>query len=155
MTLKGRFALILPLCLVVGFGCEKNPNAPSTVSGKVTYKGAPVPGGDITFTPEKQGPPYSRPLGPDGSFSLTDVPAGKYDVTIETESINPDHKQPAYRKPGGGAAAGGPPIGPIPAGANVPTAKYVKIPAKYANVKTSGLTATIGDNKPKEFDLTD
>jgi hypothetical protein len=153
MTLKGSLALALPLCLVVVFGCDnKNPNAPATVSGKVTYKDAPVSGGNITFKPEKEGPPYSRPLGADGTYSITDMPAGNYVVTVETESINPDRKAETYGKAGQSA-----PVGPRPAGYVVTGAgKYVKIPAKYADPKTSELKATLGtDKKSQDFPLTD
>jgi hypothetical protein len=154
MTLKGSLALALPLCLVVVFGCgdRKNPNAASTVSGKVTYKDAPVSGGNITFKPEKEGPVYFRPLAADGTYSLTDVPAGNYVVTIETESINPSRKKPTY----GRAGVGAPPAEPIPASAVTSAGTYVKIPAKYADVKTSGLKATLGgDKKGQDFPLTD
>jgi hypothetical protein len=153
MTLKGQLALALPLCLVVVFGC-KNPNAPITASGKVTYKDAPVSGGNITFQPKKEGPPYSRPLAADGTYNLADVPVGDYTVTVETESINPERKQETYGQPGGGGA---PPVGPMPAGYKLTNAgKYVKIPAKYADPKTSGLKATLGtDKKSQDFPLTD
>jgi len=159
MTLKGRLVLTLPLFLVVVFGCEKgNPNAPATVSGKVTYKGNPVTAGVVTFNPKKEGPVSSAPLKEDGTYNMTEAPAGEFTVTVETESANPDRKTEAYGAPpgaGAGAGAGGG-SSPPPPGVNTATApgKYVKIPKKYSDPESSPLKATLGAGKQvKDFPL--
>jgi hypothetical protein len=147
MTLKGALVLALPLCLVVAIGCDKaNPHAPASVSGKVTYKGEPVTGGTITFHPKTEGPSPTTTINADGTYTITDSPAGDFTVTVETESINPSKKAPQY--PGAGKAGGATTSSPMPG--SPPTAaagKYVKIPQKYADPKTSTLTAKLGAGK--------
>ena len=58
------------LSLVLLFGCTRGGDLPTApVSGKVTYKGKPVPSGTVMFVPEK-GPPATGEIGKDGSYSL-------------------------------------------------------------------------------------
>ena len=151
MTSTGRLLLVLPffLVLVLGCGSKGNPNAPAKVHGKVTYKGAPVTAGTIQFLPKAAGT-YTASIMPDATYSATDLPTGEMTVTVDTESANPNKKQPSY---GGKKQM----MGPIPQGVKAgPAGEYVKIPPKYAKAQTSGLTATLnaGDNE-KNFDLTD
>src|ERR1700720_3799155 len=85
---KRRFLLVLPLFLGLALGCgTPRGNAPSSVSGKITYKGAPVTAGNGIFYP-KEGGAITMAIGPDGTYSGTDLPLGEGDVTIETESAN-------------------------------------------------------------------
>ena len=167
MTLKGRSVLTLSLFLVVVFGCEQgNSNAPAKVSGKVTYKGQPVPAGVVTFHPKTESPFAAASLNEDGSYTITEAPAGEFTVTVETESINPDHKTPTYGPPGAGAGAGagapaGEGAGALPPGftdlrKTTAPRKYVKIPEKYSDPKTSSLSAKLSAGKQvKDFSLDD
>jgi len=50
-------------------GCSSGPKL-GLVQGKVTYKGKPVPHGNVNFIP-KAGPPASGEIGPDGTYRLT------------------------------------------------------------------------------------
>jgi hypothetical protein len=164
MNRTRRLLLASPLCLAVLLGCTKgNPNVPAKVAGKVTYKNAPVTGGMIAFAAaDGSNPGSSGMIKPDGSYVVTDLPAAEMVVTVETESINPAHKQQSY---GGGTSgppgAGGPPGGgggggggrqasfsPPPAGASASSSVYVKVPAKYGDPKKSTLKVTLsrGDN---------
>jgi len=140
------------LALVLVIGCRsKNPNAAASVSGKVTYKGAPVPGGSIVFRPQSGN--YAGGLTPDGSYSITDMPSGDMTVTVETESV-----KPKAAPTGGMGAKMAKMASPIPESAkNAPKAEYVKIPAKYADPKTSPLKVTLkdGNNPNTNYDLTD
>jgi hypothetical protein len=154
MTTKARLFLVLPLLLVLVVGCTSTKANPVKVSGKVTYKGAPVPGGTIQFTKEGGGF-ASCPLSKDGSYSASDLPVGEYAVAVETESANTG-AHPAvgsYGKGKGGMSPGpgGAPPAPPSAG------DYVKIPAKYKKKETSGLKVSLaaGDNPDKNFDLAD
>jgi hypothetical protein len=152
MTIKSRLALALPLFLALALGCGPDSPTPASISGKITYGPTDVTGGQITFHPQGEGPSYTRPIAADATYSAADLPVGQFTVTIETESINPDRKAPDY----GGSRGGG---GKSPAPAAAPQGNpgtYVKIPPKYADVKTSGLTVTLtkGSQK-KDFPLTD
>jgi hemoglobin len=70
---------------------EKGAEDAGTVSGKVTYKGVPVPAGTIAFHP-KEGKAISAKLSEDGSYSADMVPPGEYAVTVETDSVKPPAK---------------------------------------------------------------
>jgi len=159
MLNRFRVGLCLILLLSLTAGCfQKNPSAPGKVSGKVTYGGKVVPAGNIAFHHPDKGT-YRSTLDSDGTYAITDVPTGEMVVTVETESVNPSKKQPTYGGDKGsnmykerlaaeqkkGTAA-----------ARTPPQTYLKIPAKYANTKTSPLTMTIvAGRQVKEFDLTD
>jgi hypothetical protein len=63
----------LLLCLIAGLvGCSGEHLAP--VSGKVTFKGTPVDGGTLIFSPVSSeaiaGRPASAEIGKDGSYTL-------------------------------------------------------------------------------------
>jgi hypothetical protein len=148
---KCRLLLAFPLVLGIIAGCNKgNPNAPASVSGKVTYKDKTLTAGMVTFfTPE--GTPYNCPIKADGTYSGTDMPAGDLTVTVETESANTSKKVPQY---GGKDRAGG--ASPAPQDRNTEAGEYVKIPKKYGDKKTSSLTANLTKGKnTKNFELTD
>jgi hypothetical protein len=104
--------------LAFAIGCSNEPVREanrSSASGLVTLDGKPLAGGSVTLTLAKD--PMYRVIAmirSDGHFSVDNAPTGEVLVAIETES-----------------AQSGNPKG------------YIPIPAKYANVKTSGLTATI------------
>lgn len=152
---SNRAALRLLLCLAVALGAATgcgSKGKKGTVSGKVTYKDAPLTGGTITLYPEgKEGAPYPIPINADGSFSASGVPTGKMRVSFETESMK---KQAGYQT-----------IKP-PRGVKLPEMSkpdldmpnqgvYVQIPAKYSKPETSGQTCEITTGKQDlKFDLT-
>jgi hypothetical protein len=140
-------------------GCAKNPQAPAKVSGQVTYKGAPVPAGNIVFHSEDKGS-YNCALGTDGTYEIVDIPTGELIVTVDNEFLNPKTRPPDYGG-GKGAAlyaervaaerkAGMMIKGPEASG------QYVKIPSKYHSSKTSPLSVTVEKGRQiKNFELTD
>ena len=160
------------IAAVMVLGCKQgNPNAPARVTGQVTYNGSPVTGGNVYFHP-KEGGAIPAPIGPDGRYTAFDILDGEMVVTVETESINPDKKQPEYRgykgggpskmyggKAGGGAVVPkgkGMEMSPAPESSPGVNTKYMKIPAKYADPKTSGLTVTlVKGEQTHNIDLTD
>ena len=111
--------------LAVVAGCPRHPATHESnrglVTGTVSVDGKLVGGGTITFVSAKD-PMYrvSVMIKPDGSFRVGDAPLGEVLVAIDTE-----------------AAKVGNPNG------------YIPIPARYTNVKTSGLTAVV---KPRTGD---
>lgn len=152
MTPLIRRALVCPLFLALAFGCSSkgNPNAPAKVSGEVTYKGQKLPSGSVTFHPTK-GAPIRAPIGADGGYSATDLPAEDMQVTIETDSAKPP-VDPTKQGYGGGRQMRMSP-GPKDKSA-APQATYVKIPDKYGNKNRSGLTAKlVPGHNTVNFDL--
>ncbi len=172
---RARLIALLPVLLLVAYGCGGNKAAPAGVSGKVTYQGKPVTGGQISFIPDGSGSPYTSQIKSDGTYQVTDVPSGECTVTIEALPDPNKAKGPAYgqgqmedaakaaekakseHKDKSGMqmpAAGGSPV-PGAAGSG-PQGQYMKLPEKYADPKTSGLKMSIkkGSNT-KDWDLTD
>jgi hypothetical protein len=135
-TSHGRWLAVLLLVPVL-FGCRGTPPIESertAAKGTVTLDGKPLPGGSILLVSAND-PVFrvSVRIKPDGTFSVEDAPVGPVIVSVETESLRDF----------------GTPDNPIPK-------DYVPIPAKYADVKTSGLTATVArgeDAPPLVFEL--
>jgi hypothetical protein len=161
MTRTVRLVLALPIVFLVVSGC-KNSTTPAKVYGKVTYNGAPVTAGSITFQlPE--GGAFHYALKSDGTYSGSDLPTGEYAVIIETESANPNRKIPTYGRADKGAqAAGGSDYekkmrdrGAMPESSGE-KGNFVKIPAKYGDKAKSGLHANLGwGSNSVNFELTD
>jgi len=106
------------------------------VRGKVTLDGKPFSQGSIWFTAARSGAGFHANLGPDGDYSLSilDVrPGEKYGVFIG--GIEPKDPEKSDK-------VGPPPGIPVP-----------RVPAKYRESKTSGLTATIDKAGSVTFDF--
>jgi len=72
--------LIIGICFA--FGCSSQPK-PAELSGKVTFKGQPVPAGFISFTPDVG-------KGNKGQVRVLQIKDGAYDSSKETPpGINP------------------------------------------------------------------
>lgn len=72
-------------CLTaIGLGCSSPAPVPTgDVQGKVTFKGAPVTEGTITFLNPKEGGNGEGKLGPDGTYTLTGkLNVGDYVVVV-------------------------------------------------------------------------
>lgn len=61
----------------------------STVSGTVTFEGAPVTSGSVILYCEDQQIVHGL-IGPDGSYSIPNVPRGKARATVRAHSPLPD-----------------------------------------------------------------
>jgi hypothetical protein len=88
--------------LAFALGCSGGDKPRVPVYGSVAYRGCPVRGGAIAFTPDKErgtrGAGGKANVGPDGRFQLPDggLPPGWYRVTLASlESYLP----PRYRDP--------------------------------------------------------
>ena len=114
-TLATLCALVALLGLGLASRAEEKPKEVGKIEGKVNFKGQPLPGGTVSFHPEK-GKPFVAQLQEDGTYSVKDVPVGAMKVAVETESVKKGDKPPKDGK------------------------KYVPIPRKYADPNTSGLT---------------
>ena len=153
MTTKARLFLASPLFLSLALGCGSgNVNTSANVSGKVTYHDQPVTNGIVTFQPKDGGPLLTCPIAPDGTYTASNLPVGDMVATIETESVNPANPKPVY----GPKDAN--PTSPMPSGgaSGGPVGAYVKIPAKYNDLKKPLLPVTLTAGKQtKDFPLTD
>ena len=128
------FLALAVLLAVPGCGGKKT----ATVSGKVTYRGQPVPMGAIYFN----GLDSQLAMGilqNDGSFTATDVPLGEVKATVRAQ--DPGVYTQQMRSPGGAAPQASP-------------AAFVAVPPRYADVNTTDLVYTIaGDTQDLEVIL--
>lgn len=127
------------LCVLAALpGCgAKTKNA--VLSGKVTFKNAPVTGGTIVLHPQGNAPPVQGTIDTDGKFSFGGVPKGTYTITFDTEGVRKSLAavQGMKQKPPGYEGRA-----------------YVHLPAKYTNPKLSKLTWDIHQGQEsKDFDL--
>jgi hypothetical protein len=114
------------LVLAITVGCTKKAQKVETnrslATALVTLDGKPLPGGNVTIISAKD--PIFRTtatIGPDGLFVIGDAPTGEVLIAIDTEPIRVFNPK-----------------------------QYVPIPAKYADVRTSGLTANITKSQNKD-----
>ncbi len=121
-----------------------------TLTGKVMYKGEPLPGGVLTMhaadDPKKTVP---AALKRDGTYQFTSALEGDVVFTLETESIKGQDVSQIFGK----GAKGKDSPGPQHDGMNL-MPKYVPIDRKYNSMKMSGMKATLikGANT-KDFEL--
>ncbi|MEW4561913.1 carboxypeptidase-like regulatory domain-containing protein [Bremerella sp. JC770] len=95
--MKSSLTLLCTVALGLALlGCNKNENL-GTITGTVTYEGAPVTEGTISFRSEESGLSASDELDAEGKFEVTAVggiPPGNYKAFIvppEVEvSLGPD-----------------------------------------------------------------
>jgi hypothetical protein len=144
-------ALALALAIAVpGCGDGLKPRYP--VSGKVTYKGQPVPKGTVTFAPadgEGEGA-FGQII--DGGYRLTTrttndgaVP-GRYRVSIVSAEVTTPEA----------ALDTNPNATPEAAVAKAQRTAKHRIPTKYANADTSGLTGEVkAQSNAIDFNLSD
>lgn len=154
MTFRTGIAAFLTLGLVaaaIGCGDDDGLGKRYKVSGKVTYKGAPLTKGSVNFWPDDvaKGQAATGTIQPDGSYTLgtrgTDdgALAGKYKISITSNDVDASKV---------GALNGG-------SADQVAVAKAQGkslIPVKYTGIDKSGLTAEVSSSNTKfDFDLKD
>lgn len=109
---------VFGLASLLSTGCDKKGGGTdNAVSGKITLDGKAVAGSVVFYAADNK--EFSGLLLPDGTYTVTDMPAGDYKVAV---------------KPTGGAAPKGAAID-MSGGAG-----GVAPPAKYGSTTTSGLT---------------
>ena len=154
MKLRTGIAAVLSfasLLVVVGCGDDDGIGKRYKVTGKVTYKGAPLTKGSVNFYPDDvaKGQPAVGVIQPDGSYTLNTrgaddgALAGKYKISISSNDVD-ESKVGAVK---GGSAD------------QVAVAKAQGkslIPIKYTGIDQSGLTAEVSSSNTKfDFDLKD
>ncbi|QJX00440.1 carboxypeptidase-like regulatory domain-containing protein [Frigoriglobus tundricola] len=136
MSRRSREA-VRSACFVAGVallagGCASRT---STVGGTVTFRGRPVAGGSVVvYCADKQ---IARGIiGPDGTYTIPNVPSGTAIVTVQAPSRVPEGLQLKQNLP---PSYGGP-IAPAVGTAGAPR---VAIPPRYALPEESGLSVSV------------
>jgi hypothetical protein len=134
-----RAALIVALSPGVFSGCGDSPKGPETVDvrGTLTYNGTPIEGANVIFHPTRSDQALASQAVTDriGRFQLsTHLGAGKF-----KPGIVPGHYAVTITKldTAGISSSFAPPKS--------------LLPKKYANPKTSGLTAEVAAGRENEF----
>jgi hypothetical protein len=141
--------LIVGLSWLTLYGCGEKQRPTGIVSGVVTLKGQPLPSGVIAFRAEDGVGGSGRIQN--GEYTVENAPVGPVTITISSAVTVSTKQTQAMMSRRGGAA---PPGEQIDMGTAEAQEKIVKVPAKYADTRTSGLTyeVTTGEQK-KNFDL--
>jgi hypothetical protein len=126
LTVAGLLALV-----ALAPGCA--PSA-APVTGRVTYQGKPVVWGSVTLK-AADGSMHQIGINLDGTYRLDRVPVGPAAVGVSSPDPAPS---PRARALGGDENRSRP--GPPP----VPPRAWFKLPDKYADPATSGLTVHVG-----------
>lgn len=134
--------IVASLLIVMGCGEPKVPTG--RLSGKVTYKNAPVTDGTVTFRDAEQGRVAAGTLNSDGEYQLLfggglEVPAGEYAVTVTPPEVHVPIASEQIQTPRPALTPTGKPIAP-------------NIPSKYRVFNSSGLK-TIIDEGENSFDI--
>jgi len=142
--------LVLVLA-VLSAGCGSK----GTVSGKVFYRGKPLPRGMVTFVPEGKGETRTARINEDGSYRIDRVPAGPAKIAVIS------YAGPSASLPGPGSRTPGimerkPPKDAPPEVKDIfpsgKTSEYVTIPKQYEDPDKSGLTYTVKSGS-QDFDI--
>jgi hypothetical protein len=131
----------LVVCLASGCTAKK-----ATVSGKVLFKGGPLPGGIIALVAEN-GKNFGGDINETGEYSVKDVPPGTYRVMVDNTNLQMQDRM--------GTLPGAPPGTPMPEMPARKPGRYVPIPEKFRQGDTSGLSLTVasGDLTGKDIEL--
>ncbi len=136
----------LLLLLPSGVGCGPGQ---AKVSGRVLYKGTPLPGGRVCFRPaDPRRNSLTVDLDADGNYEAV-LPVGDVQVSVDNRELEPRRRpqgmvlpplKPEVReKLGGGANPEKAPPAPGEDAADKLPGRYVKIPDKYYDTEKSGL----------------
>lgn len=127
-----------------------------TVTGTVTFKGEPIPSGNVMFYPDSGAPMVTAPIM-DGQYTAEKVPTGSAKVAItsmffegqpSSPMMNPNMRNKTV------PSKAVPPEAQKAFEESTQMKKGVKIPERYLDPKQSGLTYTVKSGKQtKDFQL--
>jgi hypothetical protein len=141
----GRFAPLLSLLTMFALvGCGGS-GAQGKLTGKVLYKGKPVTGGSVIFRPSSAGEnTVTAQILPDGSYTAT-VPAGVVKIAVDNRELQPPEttakKEARPNLPKVGNLTSDTPDPRV--NPQKPAGTYIKLPDKYHDVASSGLSYTV------------
>ena len=137
-------------CLSLGLltllaGCDKNPHSAehTEVSGKVLFKGKPLPGGTVSFVAVNGGFTSTGTIDENGNYQIK-APVGDVEISVMNRMLQPSRGSKGMR----------------PARLKKAEAKenrllkgrWVKIPSHYEDPHTSGLKYTVKQG-PQTHDI--
>jgi|SRR5579883_1401524 len=133
---RGRLVAVAALVLAVT-GCGASH---ADVTGKVTYVGRPVVYGTVSVIGSDQKTYYAT-IKPDGSFTAVRVPVGPAKIGIYSPDpyFEPPIPPAMKAKAEEARRAAGIETPPKP-----PKGQWVRLPPKYADPLTSGLSVEVG-----------
>ena len=139
---QARAAGVL-LLAVFAAGCEPGTGS---LSGTVTFKGQPLPGGIVAVVCS-DGRVADSKIAPDGTYSIEYAPAGDLKVKVITQPPVSGMKSPnpmarnVRRDPGSRSE----PFAPL--------GGYVPIPERYRDAERSGLSCAVVKGKQTTYDI--
>jgi hypothetical protein len=154
-----RFARLLTGMLLLGLflsGCDRSGlGSEEEVSGKVTYKGKPVPGGQVTFITSK-GYTFTGVIDPEGNYKLRS-PVGEVRIAVDNRMLKSSQPSPMeLRRQMGMKPAADVNVDEVKPSAPAVTGTYVYLPPKYYSPDTSGLTYTVkSGSQTHDIELSD
>lgn len=120
---RGVVGVAVSLCVLAGLGCGGKK---ATVTGQVTYRGAPLPSGSVSFFDAKKEIVGTATIA-NGTYSIDNVPVGPVKISVTTPVVRlADRRHPPPKDMPGGQLA-----------------PSVPIPPRYANPEQSGLAYDI------------
>lgn len=136
--LKHRIVGMAAIWALVVAGCGGGPPT-AAVSGKITYKGQPVPTGTVSFVSEST---VASGQISNGQYTVAQAPIGPVKITVSTPAI-PDAMQQRQMKQSveGKSATGAAGMTPV------------AVPPAFANPDSSGLTYTVTSASPQNHDI--
>jgi hypothetical protein len=132
------------LLLLFAAGCTHKPTSVNhvEVSGKVLYKGKPLPGGRVTFVATNGAFADSGNIEEDGTYKLN-APVGPVKISVNNQMLRVQHapvqNEEMMKRSGNGE------LHPI-------KGTFVAIPNKYYDAEASGLTYTV-EPEPQKHDI--
>jgi hypothetical protein len=138
---NGCWLLTTGFLLLALLGCEPKTGE---ISGRVTYRGQPLPYGTLMFYCSDQ-QILSRLIGPDGCYEASGIPTGLVRIAIRTYPPIPPGYQIPQRLPPSRTA---PNLGRAPTNEALGNkGLHVKIPGKYSNPEESGLMLEVSEGQ--------
>jgi hypothetical protein len=125
--------------LVLALGCSRTPRSAehAEVSGKVLYKGQPLPGGRVTFVSAQGTFASTGNIDEKGDYTIK-APVGEVKISVDNRMLSALGAKAGALPRGAGRRpqeGGGEP--------NPVKGTYKPIPTKYYTPDTSGLTYTV------------
>ncbi len=145
MLMRLLYTLLLSILFIAGCHATRPGEQQGEVSGKVTYKGKPLPGGRISFFGAR-GYNGMAIISPQGEYSIK-APLGECQIGVDNSILKSDPKQEKYKgkiiKKKPWDKADGDKTGEEMKTSHGVTGIYVPLPAHYADPTTSGLKYTV------------